>query len=277
MKTLAVITIFSLTTGFVAQAQEIPDPCPDKPVDEASARALAGTWFNKGVQLADDKKFGEAVEAFTCSIHMVEHPATLFNGAKAAREAGEFGVAVKMLQRIIDLNPDPDMTGEAKLFLKEVREEQAEREPAPVPKPEPKPNPQPMQERPKETAEEPVPFGQPDQDDSTDIEKESSSLRVAGYVLGSAGVAGILVGGVFQAMAGAAQTTTEETDNYNEYTSAKDDVESYQKVALAGFIAGGVLFGTGLVMILVDGKETDDTAKIDLVPTMGGLTLRGSF
>jgi PEGA domain len=88
----------------------------------------------------------------------------------------------------------------------------------------------------------------------------SSSRRVAGFIIGGFGVAALGVGGLMGAAAiGKHATLVKECPN-GRCTTAKagDDLTSYHNVGLlstVGFIGGGVLLASGVVLVLTAPKS----------------------
>jgi hypothetical protein len=112
--------------------------------------------------------------------------------------------------------------------------------------------------------------------------------RVAAYVTGGVGVVGVVVGAVLGSMAKSkwreAQTQHCRTSTLCDATGV--DLVSGAKtdatVATAGFIAGGALLATGVVLFATAlPKSHAPTGRLVvspvLEPTQGGLSLRGSF
>jgi tetratricopeptide (TPR) repeat protein len=116
----------SLATSATVVAQDLPPDCPKKPVDDESARALAGTWFSKGERLVTEKQFSEAVAAFRCSLRHVAHPATYYNAAKAALLAEEKQVALEMYRDNLKLDPYGDSSAEVQQEIKRLEAEIAD-------------------------------------------------------------------------------------------------------------------------------------------------------
>jgi hypothetical protein len=112
--------------------------------------------------------------------------------------------------------------------------------------------------------------------------------RVAAYVTGGVGVAGIVVGAVMGSMA---RSKWNEAQMQHCRTSTLCDAEGVDlvsgaqtgaTVATIGFIAGGALLATGVVLFATAlPKRPATTGRLVLspmlAPTQGGLSLRGSF
>lgn len=113
-------------------------------------------------------------------------------------------------------------------------------------------------------------------------------LRTAGFVLGGVGVAALAGGAVVGLVAlGEASTLKDElgydadastcpTATLQECTDAYGSATTLGTTSTVLFIAGGVLLGTGLGMIVVAGP-TDRYAALELRPTIGGAAARGRF
>ncbi len=111
----------------------------------------------------------------------------------------------------------------------------------------------------------------------------SSSRRVAGYIIGGFGVVGLGVGGLMGVAAiGKHSTLAKECPNGRCTTAqAVEDLTSYHNVGLlstVGFIGGGVLLATGVVLIVAAPKSappSDTTASIAIGPN--GVSCFGRF
>jgi hypothetical protein len=100
----------------------LEQPCPARPQDEEHARKLAGEWFTRAEALYIREQNEKALEAFLCSLELVEHPATLFNAAQAARSAGDYEKAYKLLGRYRKLVPKSDMSDVVSQQIAELEE-----------------------------------------------------------------------------------------------------------------------------------------------------------
>jgi tetratricopeptide (TPR) repeat protein len=275
MRVFLLSLIAFLYSGAVT-AQGIPSTCPEKPVDEDSAKALAGIWFEKGEKLVEEKEYQEALGVFGCSLRMVEHPATFFNAAQAAKLAGNITVALKLARTCLELDTEGRLSDESRKLIAELKIIDAEK-------------------REKEAEEEDLlrvddyQFYQLKDEEPLERPERAlgSKLVISGIVLAGAGGAGLVLGGVFQGMTSGAVSDGEDTDRYSDFSDYKDDVDKYQKVALAGFIVGGVLAASGVTMIILgkfryqdedqDGNEGDSGLEISIAPTIGGVLFSGRF
>lgn len=257
----------------LAFAQGVHPDCPQDPGDEQQAQAEASRWFGQGEQLVKQGKFNEGMGAFLCAYALAPHPAPIFNAGQAAASGGDDENAVKLLRQYVMIAPDGPMAPTARAQLAELEARGAGAPPPPMPvepveQPEPPPPPEEEEEEPWDVPEE-----QPEPED----DGGSGALTTAGVVLVVVGAAGVVVGAVLQGLAGKAVKDGEATDDYDVFKDQKDMVDGYQKGALAGFIAGGVLAVTGVILIAVDGGGEEPAAEVSLSPAPGGLVLGGTF
>ncbi|MCU0662599.1 MAG: hypothetical protein MUC50_09775 [Myxococcota bacterium] len=255
-----------LFVGICAEASaiEVPDTCPPKPVDEESAIALANTWFKKGQKHVEDKEYQAAVDAFACSNSIIEHQNTLYNAFKSALLAKKDDVAVELGNMVLALSTDEKTKKEVQNLLASLPPVQRE----PIKEEEPE-RPAPVVAKRIAPVEDPIA-------PTPETMSGRSALWKTGVVVSVLGGAALAAGGVLQAMAASAQQTTSETRDYGKYLEAKQDIDTFQKVAIASFVASGVFFGAGIVLFLVDGKSKE-APSLAVVPSGNGLVLRGTF
>jgi hypothetical protein len=105
-------------------------------------------------------------------------------------------------------------------------------------------------------------------------------VRSLGLVLGGAGVAGVVVGGVFGALTitswGSANGECPTHAGCSSQASQdRSNALSFATVSTVAFVAGGALLVGGLTVYLTAPKDAAPAARVDLAP--GGLTLRATF
>ncbi len=109
------------------------------------------------------------------------------------------------------------------------------------------------------------------------------ALILSGAALAALGGAGLAVGVTGLVIGGVNQSKANDPTVYG---SAFDEAERKGKLgntlAYAGLIAGGVLAATGFALVLVGRKKKraaggDEQASVRVLPTAGGLILRGRF
>jgi hypothetical protein len=258
----------------------MPDTCPDKPVDEASQKALARIWFDKGDKLAEEEKYVDSLGAYNCSLRMIEHPATKFNAAQAAHLAGQSALAIEILEDVLKKTNDQQTAKEAVEFIQTINEERSDKVPEPA-----KPvetadsaSEEPLEDQPELEPEPiheivPAPRLAPEPGSKTGPEW----LRTVGYVAVGASGAALVTGSVLQILAGSAKKTTGDTVDYDEYEEAKSSLDRYQLGATVSFIAGGVILGAGVAMLWLDSDKGENSANVSVAPTPRGVLVRYGF
>jgi hypothetical protein len=103
--------------------------------------------------------------------------------------------------------------------------------------------------------------------------------KPVGYTMLGVGAAGLVVGGVFGAVALSTKSKDCLGDLCNPGTSSTALAQG--NVSTAGFVAGGVLAAAGITILLVAPKPKEQTGQLLALPIAGGgttgLVLRGSF
>jgi hypothetical protein len=109
--------------------------------------------------------------------------------------------------------------------------------------------------------------------------------RMVGIVLGGAGVAGLVVGGIFGGVASGKNSDAKRLCPTTQCTSAEgvkdnDDAKSAATVSTVAMVAGGALLAGGLVLFFTAPKGGNETA-IQVAPAFGrgeaGLRIGGAF
>lgn len=258
----ATFAAFSLLS-FGARAQDIPATCPEKPLDEESAVALAGIWFDRGIGLVDAGQDKEALAAFNCSMRMVEHPDTVFNAAQAARLAGESELSLRLFQRYIRIAPYGSMSDKAEYIIREIKEKQPEDD----------------QDAPSVNLSSPpryplelAPF--------PEKEPPPKSIQNAAIATLSVGGAALVSATVCQILAYKAVQDGERTDNYHDsWRSYEKRMEQLQNAAIATFVVGGLAAGTGFTLLIIDKKKKNPLGErsVSVLPSYRGFVISGRF
>ncbi len=115
---LVLVSLMMFVSG--ARAQQVSTSCPDRPTDEDAARSMAGQWFSRGAELFKQGEHSEALEAFSCSLRMVAHRATIYNAAQAAMFSGDKKTALMLLERYLTVDPDSEKAEEVKKIMAEL-------------------------------------------------------------------------------------------------------------------------------------------------------------
>lgn len=259
----------------LAFAQGVHPDCPQDPGDEQAAQNEASNWFQRGELLVKQQKFQEGMGAFLCAYALAPHPAPIFNAGQAAASGGDDENAVKLLRQYVMIAPDGPMAPIAREQLAELEAKGAGAPPPPV-----VPVEQPVEQPPPPAEEEPAeeaPWDEPEPQPEPAADTGGGAMKTAGVVLVVVGAGGVVAGAVLQGLAGKAVKDGEAADDYDVFKDQKDMVDGYQKGALVGFIVGGALAVTGVILLAVDSGGEEPSAEISLAPAPGGLVLRGTF
>jgi hypothetical protein len=118
--------------------------------------------------------------------------------------------------------------------------------------------------------------------------RQTGTLRLAGYVVGSAGLAAVVVGSIFGGLTFAEVSTAKTACGpagcaSNTSLTAVNDMQTartYGNASTALLIGGGLLAAGGVAMVLVGGKKTE-AAALSLVPVWtvrsASVGLQGTF
>jgi tetratricopeptide (TPR) repeat protein len=267
-----VFTGIALAAGSVS-AQEIHPDCPDVETDE-EAQDQAGKWFGKGEKLVNKGKYDKALGAFLCAYALAPHPAPVFNAAQAARSGGKNEVALTYFRQYLSMAPDGPLAEQARKEVAELEEVLGGQPVEPMPAA--PVSTAPVEPTPAVTSDTELPWEVPEPE-VVEEDEGPNPLAVTGWVFFSVGLAGVAAGGVLQGLAGKAETDGEATSDYAYFEEQVDKVDGFQKGALAGFIAGGALIATGLVLVVASGKGDEEEATVSVSPAPGGLSMGGTF
>ncbi len=257
--------------------------CPEPPADESARRKLAGEWFATAQSFVEDERFPDAVRAFECSILMVEHPDTIFNAARAAKLAGDAAAAVRYAGLYLEKRPEGEVAEEARLIIEELGDSVKSPEPE-TPEPGDTPPETPEPEDHDVEAPEPPPVEASEQvsDAGTTVDQnpppakpQRPKLAIAGITALGVGGAGVVVGAVMQGLASNAWASGNSTTSYRDFKEYNRKMERFQTGALVGLIAGGVVAGAGLTMLLL--QRGGETKQVALEVAPGGLIVSGRF
>jgi tetratricopeptide (TPR) repeat protein len=258
-------------------AEEPAEECPPRPDDEEQARKLAGEWFAKAEGLYGREQNEKALEAFLCSLELVEHPATLFNAAQAARSAGDYEKAYKLLRRYRDLVPQSDVSDVVSIQIAELEERLARLEKS-------------VEEKePQAGAGE----GEPGEQTAGPLEADEASrpqdagpsrLTIPGYV--AIGVGGALIIGGVVTGAMALSLNGELADECPDGAcpaSKRDDLDRRDTLAATTnvlIVLGAASATAGVLMLTVfsgEDEEPEVALRPILVPGFGGAVASGRF
>ncbi len=125
--------------------------------------------------------------------------------------------------------------------------------------------------------------------DVPEAHKNNGGVRIAGFVVGGVGIAGLALGSVFGEMASSKASSAKRecvpasNCQANTNPSAGSDMASagtLADVSTVTFIVGGALVATGVVLVLV-GRPKTSSAALQLTPTVvahgGGMGFSGAW
>lgn len=112
---------------------------------------------------------------------------------------------------------------------------------------------------------------------------ETPAQRKVGYVLGGAGIAALVVGSIVGATAFATASSLGATcgaDRTQCPPSAQGDIDSLRTRSLLADLSlggGAALLVAGAVVTLTSPTPREPPTRLEIVPTVGGISLHGSF
>ncbi|MBN2525659.1 MAG: hypothetical protein JXR76_04635 [Deltaproteobacteria bacterium] len=267
--------------------------CPESVNDNEDAKELASDWFTRGSRLVSDGDFLDASQAFLCSYQLFPHPASMLNAALAAQTANEKNKACTLYAKYLPLADDTEKTRKvqeemAKLQCNAVQaKEQQGSAVTHAAKPEKGIPTEEGFEGNDDAPDEKPPVETPPMPPSPDSSFTASALdnskraplpklafstfdvsrrsaaRIAGTTLIIIGTTGLLTGTFFQVMAYRAQKKGEQNPiSYPDHKKYTSDTTRYQNAAYIGFISGGALIVTGLLLRLFGPRRHDENSKV---------------
>ncbi len=264
---LILVSLMMFVSG--ARAQQVSASCPDRPTDEDAARSLAGQWFSRGAELFKQEKHSEALEAFSCSLRMVAHRATIYNAAQAAIFSGDKKTALILLTRYLSVDSDSEKAEEVKKIMveltTELESENLQSETSP---------------RVDETVDETE--ASAEKPPSPEPEAEKSGMGPAPFIV-AAGISAALGIGtiVIDSKVGERFDTADKTGEKSDRDDAQN-LQTVEKVFFGLTIAG--VATTVVLLFLTDFKREEPSAGValDVVTPVafnggGGLAVVGRF
>jgi hypothetical protein len=115
------------------------------------------------------------------------------------------------------------------------------------------------------------------------VAPETPTQRKVGYVLGGVGLAAVVVGSIVGATALATASSLGATCGANRTQcppSAQSDIDSLRTRSLLADLSlggGAALFVAGTVVTLTSPPAREPPARLEIVPTAGGIALHGAF
>lgn len=127
---------------------------------------------------------------------------------------------------------------------------------------------------------EPVPTPTPASAPEPAASPTSFPYKTVGFVTGGVGVAGLVAGSIFGAMALSTKGSNCPTETTCAPGTAQKALEQ-GTVSTVAFVAGGVLAAAGVTLVLLAPKSDSGSARIEATPTLatgaGGILVRGNW
>lgn len=262
--------VFTLLTN-QAVAFDPTTTCPKLPQDPIKAQLSAGELFAKAENDYKESRPIDALQGFLCSYHIIQHENTLFNIAQIAKVSELKDQALQILKDYVKYLRGRSKVEPINELISELEGEQSEEQEKQGP------------DSPFDAEETALAKEDGAIDDSaargdstekirsaakndllSDKSHRNRQLKVAAITLTAAGGAGLVAGGILQILAAGAQGRAEETDDYSVFEDEKRSMEQLQIGAIAGFVAGGVLLGTGFTLFIVARPEESRASPVSL-------------
>ncbi|MCA9546745.1 MAG: tetratricopeptide repeat protein [Myxococcales bacterium] len=222
------------------------------------AQEKAQQAYDAGVAAFKAERYGEALKHFERAHKLDPAPELLYNLARCHEMQGRAEKAVEhfelYLARVPQAADRDDVERRIKVMRAIVERERAAKAQAPG--------------APPATAGAAVPAPGLTGQSPPPVEPRGQGLRWASYGLLGAGVAGLVVGGIYRGAATEAADKHRATPVDADKTTFADDAEAAQSTANVGFIAGGALLAVGAGLLVYD--LLDDGAAVSALPTPGG-------
>jgi hypothetical protein len=253
------------------------EDCPEIPEDPVQAQIVAGNLFSEAEADYQASQPLKALKGFLCSHRIMPHENTLFNIVQISKLADHQATSVEILKDFISNVEAKHKTAPIEEIIAELEGREVEGEATGT-------------EETKTTETEAQP-PQPESTDgdssdvaggaSEDAEQNPHSkewMKVTGLSLVGVGAVALVAGSVFQLMAGKSQQKAEDTLSFNTFEDEEKRMQRFQTLAVVGFVSGGVLVGSGMVLWMLGRKsERLQSARMMLVPSFQGVVLTGRF
>ena len=227
---------------------------------DQARRALAAYWFEQGTAQVEAEAFAEAMRSYGCSQRIIPHPNTLYNLARAAEWAGEFGIALRALREYIAVAPDDESRAEAEELA--LRVAAADHSPAPPSAPSSAAS----------SAPSPPVF-------EAGVDLRTTFGWAAVGLACAAGAAGAVMGG----LAAHEHAAIEDAADGTPWTeiAALEDRRDVFLVAMGATLGAALAAAVAGVVLLVPGDPRDAAPSIRVAPLatpdVGGMVLTWNF
>ena len=209
----------------------------------------AEALYQEGQAAYDAKNYDAALSAWKKSYELSKLPALLFNIAQAHRLRGDCADAIARYKEFIAADPRSSERGDAEGFIKDLDP----------------------------TCPKPIvtPVKRPATDTVVPVGNSGRGKRVAGYVVGGAGIAIVVVGAVFgtQARSIADEVKTDCADGCSfDAIKAKDaDGRAAERNQYIAYGVGGAAVVTGGILYWLGARDRE--AGVTVTPRAGGASI----
>ncbi|MBN2344736.1 MAG: hypothetical protein JXX29_22640 [Deltaproteobacteria bacterium] len=260
--------------------------CPPRPASDAEATALASEWFSAGSRFIERSDFENGSDAYLCSYAIIPHPASLLNAALAAQKATNKYLACQLFEKYLGLPGEADkkekvtsamneldcstimaVPPDSSAFVEEATVFITENSKADTASPdETLPNSEHTADAESHHPQnEPIsssvkPTGEKEPSATLPVVSatvpDQQTIRITGSLLLTTGGIGIATATVLQILAGSAEKKGQQTSDPDLFSSYQQDTERFQTGAFAAYVSGGILFISGITLLLVSKHRT---------------------
>jgi len=249
--------------------------CPEIPEDPVKAQIVAGNLFSEAEADYQASQPLKALKGFLCSHRIMPHENTLFNIVQISKLADHQSTSIEILKDFVRHVEAKHKTAPIEEIIAELEGRSVKGETTDTdesPKEDGNMQSEPTRADSSETTGQTEPAMPAEQTHSREW------MKVTGLSLVSVGALTLVAGSVFQLMAGKSQQAAEDTMYYNTFKDKKQRMERFQTLAVVGFVSGGVLVGSGMVLWILGRKsERLQSSRLLLVPSIQGVVLTGRF
>jgi tetratricopeptide (TPR) repeat protein len=241
---------------------------PVSPEVKAQGRQL----YDQGLTDYNLGHYTKALGAFENGYRIWHDPSFLFNIAQCERAMNQYEDAERTYRAYLRESnglPEAQRDKIQRLIQEMERAMQQERAKQPPTGTQPPPSAQVVQQPAKSAPPAPL---------SPEQLRAARNKRIAGFSVGSFGIASLVLGAVFTGLA--ANENQHIVNGATWSVSTEDKRDLYQNLDIAFFVVGGVATATGLTLYLL-GRHNEHGNRVQLTPMVGArsatATLSGSF
>ncbi|MGH1343056.1 MAG: hypothetical protein ACRBN8_15960 [Nannocystales bacterium] len=250
----------TVSFGLAGPAQARVRTAPEEAAGASEAGNPAQAELAAAAEAFEARDFHAAVAHFEAAYAINEDPACLFNIGRVHEEAGELEAALARYEEFM-VKPGVTLDNRAMAndrirVLREVLDTTRAAEEEPVPPPEAAPAPPPTDTG----SQQPANTGR--------------GLIIAGAVVTGLGGAGLIGGGVFQALSSSSSNRVDSAPTAERRDELEEAAVREATIGDALLISGAVLVAVGLPTLIVGLVRRKKARAVAFTPTVGGFTLR---